>query len=132
VTEAALTRAIDLARATVGVSVETPARAARIRRLDRDSAHYVIVYLGPPDQPGWIAAVEPDTGEVLSWTENRSGASTLPEVPAEADSAEYVWAPGVASRSPLYPLLLISTGGQRRLRDLAGATHPYPARTARG
>jgi hypothetical protein len=131
VTEAAETRAIDIARATVGASVQTPARAVRIRRLDR-GADYVLVYLGPPGQPGWIAAVEPDAGEVLSWADNRSGASTLPEIPAEADQAEYVWTPGTASRSPLYPLLLVTIDGAPRLRDLAGGTHAYPARPARG
>lgn len=130
-TEAEVARAIDIARATVGTGPETPSRAARIRRLDRD-ASYVLVYLGQPDQPGWIAAVEPDTGDVMSWADNRSGASTLPDLPSHTGDAEYVWAPSTASRSPLYPLVLFTTDGGRRLRDLAGNTHPYPAQAARG
>jgi hypothetical protein len=131
VTEAQLAQAIEIARATVGTGADTPGRAARVRRLDRD-AQYVLVYLGQPDQPGWIAAVEPDTGDVLSWADNRSGASTLPDLPGETQDAEYVWAPSTASRSPLYPLLLVTTDGGRQLRDLAGNTYPYPAQTARG
>ena len=130
-TEAGVARAIGIARTTIGVSAEAPARAVQVRRLDRDGA-YVIVYLGQPNQPGWIAAVDLGTDDVMSWADNRSGASTLPEVPADADHAEYVWAPGVASRSPLYPLLLVSTGDVHQLRDLSGGSHPYPVRPTRG
>lgn len=124
----AVSHAVDIARIAVGADARTPGTATWIRRLDL-APDYVIVNLGRGG-PGWIAAVEPVTGEVLSHAENPSGASTLP--PMGAEQGEYVWAPSEASRSPLYPLLLVSTSSYTHLRDLTGRIHPYPAPATRG
>jgi hypothetical protein len=130
-----LDRAVTLARATIGLAENVPAQAHAVRRLDR-TASYVLVQLGEPGEPGWVAAVDPDAGEVMTWAANPSGASHRPERPAAygAAPAELVYRPGLASRSPLYPLLRVETSEGPRFVDLGGREHldPGPGPTQGG
>lgn len=124
--DADLIAATALARQAVGAPDDLPARAVRVRRLDRD-AGYVLVDLGAPGTSGWVAAVDPVHDDVMVWAVNASGQPTAPVLPADAagrePAAEYVWAPSALSRSPLYPLLRIATDAGERYVDLAGVVH---------
>lgn len=118
-----LEAAIVLARATVGADESVPAKTFPVRRLDRDST-YVLVQLGQPDEPGWLAAVDIDQRDVMTWAENESGESTVPTRRApdlSSGEAELVWRPSRSSPSPLYPLLRISNDEGEWFIDLAGA-----------
>ncbi len=117
--------AVALARATVGADAHLPASGIPVRRLDRD-AEYVLVLLGRPGEPGWVAAVDPAHDEVMTWAANPSGESTapgLPEADRPAGETEWVWRPSALSRSPLYPLLRIATETGEVFVDLSGTMH---------
>jgi hypothetical protein len=116
--------AVTLARQAVGAPDDLPASADVVRRLDRDGK-YVLVRLGRPDGPGWIAAVDPVSQDVMTWAANPSGSTTVPDRPDDAPEGdtELVWSPGTRSRSPLYPLLRIAAAGGDRFIDLAGLVH---------
>ena len=122
--QADLDAAAALARAAVGAADDVPVEALPVRRLDRD-ASYVLVRLGRPGEPGWIAAVDPAAADVMTWASNPSGASTVPggepgEVAGPGVDRELVWRPSAQSRSPLYPLLRLVTPEGERFVDLAG------------
>jgi hypothetical protein len=121
VDQADLDAAAALARAAVGAPDGVPASVHPVRRLDRDSA-YVLVQLGRPGEPGWVAAVEPTTSDVMTWASNPSGASTVPTGHGHegAWDTELVWRPSAQSRSPLYPLLRVVTSHGELFVDLAG------------
>jgi hypothetical protein len=117
-----LDTAAALARAAVGAAADVPAEALPVRRLDRDTS-YVLVRLGRPGEPGWIAAVDPDTADVMTWASNDSGASTAPSghpTSVDAGDGELVWRPSAQSRSPLYPLRRVVTSDGEVFIDLAG------------
>jgi hypothetical protein len=115
--------AIELARQAVGAGRNVPASAVTVRRLDRPDAEYVLVQLGEPRTAGWIAAVDVKSRDVMSWAANPSGAPTTPTPPTGHREAEFVWRPSAVSRSPLYPLLRITTEDGQRFVDLAGRTY---------
>jgi hypothetical protein len=117
-----LTAAVALARRAVGSPADgLPAEAVVVRRLDRD-AEYVLVSLGLPGEPGWVAAVDPAAG-VMSWAANHSG-STVPSRPAGlTGDAMLVWRPSAQSRSPLYPLLRVVGPEGEVFVDLDGRTY---------
>ena len=117
-----LDTAIALARAEVGAELNVPADARRVRRLDRDGS-YVLVQLGRVGEPGWLAAVDPRTWEVMTWAVNTSGNATFPALPQtlnDVTSAELVWRPSDKSRSPLYPLLQLTTSSGEVYVDISG------------
>ena len=120
--------AVALVRAAVGAPPEAAARTFGVRRLDRD-ASYVLVQLGSPGQPGWVAAVDPGAGDVMTWAANPSGRSSVPTVPTTGfepvgtGENELVWRPSAASRSPLYPLLRMVTAAGEVFLDLNGTEH---------
>lgn len=118
-----LTAAVVLARQAVGSPADgLPAEAVVVRRLDRD-AEYVLVSLGLPGEPGWVAAVDPASADVMSWAANPSG-STVPSRPAGLEGdATLVWRPSVHSRSPLYPLLRVVGPDGEVFVDLDGRTY---------
>lgn len=120
-----ITDAIALARATVGAAEDVPAVPLPVRRLDRD-AEYVLVQLGHPGEPGWVAAIDPAHDEVMTWAANPSGEPTAPTRAASdrpRGEVEWVWRPSAHSRSPLYPLLHITTETGELFIDLAGAVY---------
>ena len=114
--------AVALARATVGVDESVPAEAFPVRRLDCDNT-YVLVQLGQSGEPGWVAAVDVDHGDVMTWAANATGESTIPthRPPTLSErEAELVWRPSRSSPSPLYPLLRVSNDEGEWFIDLAG------------
>lgn len=115
--------AIELARQAVGAGRDVPASTVTVRRLDHPDAEYVLVQLGEPRTAGWIAAVDVERHDVMSWATNPSGAPTTPTPPKGHREAEYVWKPCAVSRSPLYPLLRITAEDGERFVDLAGRAH---------
>lgn len=118
----ALRTAIALTRQAVGAPDDVPGEAVRVTRPGR-SAGYVLVRLGAPGAPGWVAAVNVEETDVMTWAANPSGEPTTPQPPDDAIGLEYVWAPSVVSRSPLYPLLRIATDDGERYVDLDGRLH---------
>lgn len=119
-----LARAVELAREATGADREVPADAVVVHRPDRTD-DYALVTIGRAGESGWVAAVDPAGGEVMSWAENPSGEPTVPPLTGPADG--YVWAPGVRSRSPLYPLLRTSGPDGEHYVDLAGRVpDPWP------
>ena len=82
--------------------------------------------LGHPGEPAWVAAVDPAQDEVMTWAANPSGESTAP---TRSDSrrpdgeVEWVRRPSAHSRSPLYPILRITTETGELFVDLAGAVY---------
>jgi hypothetical protein len=115
--------AVELAREAIGVDAEVPATTVVVHRLDR-AGDYVLVRLGKPGVAGWIAAVDVSGRDVMSWAANPRGQSTVPPPPTTG-TAEYVWRPCVASRSPLYPLLRTpsASGDGVRFVDLSGRVY---------
>ena len=131
VDQADLETAIALARAAVGAAGDVPAEALPVRRLDRDTS-YVLVRLGRVGEPGWVAAVDPRTADVMTWASTLSGATTVPGVPPSSEDyeSELVWRPTARSRSPLYPLRRMRTPRGDRYVDLAGAVRTSLSDTA--
>jgi hypothetical protein len=121
VDQADLDAAAALARSTIGVPDDVDALSRPVRRLDRDTS-YVLVQLGRAGEPGWVAAVDPRTADVMAWATNATGASTAPEGQGYdgAGEGELVWRPCAQSRSPLYPLLRIVAPAGELFIDLAG------------
>jgi hypothetical protein len=105
-------QAIALSRARTGIDEHVAARAWPVDRLDRAGAYYLVVFCNDVGSLA-VATVDAETSEVGT-TARLSGRSphlridaaqarTLADVPEEAE-AKLVWAPGKASRSPLYPV----------------------------
>lgn len=120
--QADLDAAVALARAAVGAQEALPADAWPVRRLDRD-AYYVLVRLARAGEPGWLAAVDPGTGDVMTWAANMTGSTTVPALPPNLEvvgNRELVWRPSLQSRSPLYPLLRLETSRGQVFVDLSG------------
>lgn len=128
---------MERARAALGLDRSVPARARLVRRLDRPGADYFLVTLGTEEACVGVVTLDARTGET------RSSASLpgvrpclgVDEEKARAiagglASAELVWKPSAASRSPLYPVWQVPTANgpvyvdqQGRLwSDLAAAT----------
>jgi len=102
-----------------------PAVFVPVRKLDRD-AKYVLVRLGRPGEAGWVAAIDPAQDEFMTWAANPSGESTAPTGSASDRSGgevEWVWRPSAYSKSPLYPILRITTETGELFVDLAGAVY---------
>jgi hypothetical protein len=122
-------RAISLARAHAGLDESVKGRAWRVRRLDRPDEAYYLVVLGEDAAAVAVATVSASTGDVGE-SARLSGRSQHLEVDAsrarslvgadEAAQAELVWRPGVASRSPLYPLWEVTGPAERIYVDQQG------------
>lgn len=112
--------AVELAREAARAGPDVVATTLVVHRMDT-GAEYVLVQLGAPGEPGWVAAVDPAADDVMSWAANPSGAPTVPA--ATASRADYVWAPTAVSPSPLYPLLRLETPCGRQYLDIAGVLH---------
>ncbi len=133
--DAELERAVARARVAVGAPDDVPARATHVERLDRPTG-YVLVDLGAPGSPGWVAAVDPVHDDVLAWAVNASGDPTIPVNPpgpaSRGEAADHVWWAGGPSRSPLYPLLRVTTPDGVRFRDVTGRWHSAGPTGTRG
>lgn len=99
--ETLVAHAVRLTRTAVGAGEDVPARADVVRRLDRPT-QYVLVLLGAPGTPGWVAAVDPAADDVMTWAAVARAAATVPP-----GDGELVWGPAAGSRSPLYPLRVV-------------------------
>jgi hypothetical protein len=111
-------QAAERARQAVGVAATIPANTWRVIRLDRPGEAYYLVILGDDQAPIGVAAIKADTGDVMGRV-HLSG--TRPHLVIDAPrasqiakisnaSAELVWQPCQASRSPLYPLWRVTDG----------------------
>jgi hypothetical protein len=117
--------ATELARASLGLAAALPAAADRVLRLDRAASYYLIRF-GAPNACVAVAAVDTETGSVLSSArlEGRAGhlpvdaalARRLAGAPADVP-ARLVWSPAAPSRSPLYPFWHIETADGARYVD---------------
>jgi hypothetical protein len=106
-------RAIALARAQIGVEELVAGRAWLVRRVDLPGHDYYLVVFG--NCTGSVAAATVDAATCQVGTTARlpglsrhfsidaDQARAIANAPVEA-AAELVWAPGKASRSPLYPV----------------------------
>ncbi|KAB7744650.1 hypothetical protein GA707_08625 [Nostocoides sp. F2B08] len=112
-------RAVETARASVGVGPDAEAAARLVMRLEPGREPYFLVGLSLGDR-GWVVAVSSDGTAVRQVAEDPAGArSWWVDVPEEL-----VWAPGTWSRSPLYPLRRGTDGGRAVLLDHLGRRLP--------
>lgn len=117
--------AIRRAKSTMGVVESTPARAWRVRRLDRAEAYY-LVELGPQNAAAGLATVDCNSGEIgvhatlpgtgPHITVDAAAAIELAAAGAAAE-AECVWMPSKATRSPLYPVWEVRTAAATKYVD---------------
>jgi hypothetical protein len=124
--ETAIRSAIEHAHA----DPRAPAKACRVRRLDREDAFYFIVLI--ESDPADVVLVDGHTGRVTSTARINPGTSLLATTQHDAatlagldpaDEAELVWAPCEASRSPFYPFWRIRRGSEVRFVDQRGIVH---------
>ena len=124
-------QAIERARAETGVPA--PARAWRVRRLDRAGDAYYLVVLGTEEAALAVATVGAAAGELRSRARlPGTGAHSLcdaGEAIARAGlgtpaQAELVWRPCRASRSPLDPLWEVQAAGSTVFVDQRGGVWP--------
>lgn len=111
--EVSAAQAVQLSRAQTGIDEHVEARAWLVRRVDRPGGAYYLVVFG--NDTGSIAAatVDATTSEVGTTARlpgrsphvriDAAQAREIADAPEEAET-ELVWAPGKASRSPLYPV----------------------------
>jgi hypothetical protein len=111
--EVSAAAAIALARARTGVEEDVAARAWPVHRLDRaGDTYYLVVFCNDIGSVA-VATVDAETSEVGT-TARLPGRSRHLRIDAaqaraiagaqEESETRLVWAPGNASRSPLYPL----------------------------
>jgi hypothetical protein len=105
--------AIALARGPTGVSETVAASASLVRRVDRPGSGYYLVVFSNDTGALAVATVDAATSEIGTMARlpgrsphlriDAAKARALANAPEES-GAELVWAPGNASRSPLYPV----------------------------
>jgi hypothetical protein len=111
--EVGAAQAIALSRARTGIDERVAARAWLVRRVDRPGEAYYLVVFCTDTGSVAVATVDAATSEVGT-TARLSGRSRhlridaakalkIADAPEESE-IELVWAPGKASRSPLYPV----------------------------
>jgi hypothetical protein len=121
--------AIARARTAMGLDAAVPARAWRIRRLDRTVDVYYLVVFGAPDAAVAVTTVGAARGEVRTSAHlpgvrphlliDAAQAVTLAGLGARAH-AELVWRPSHVSRSPFYPLWEVRNATTRVYVDQQG------------
>jgi hypothetical protein len=106
-------QAIAIARAKIHADAAVPARAWQVRRLDRVGESYYLVVFGDEHSSTGVVAVGAAQGEIQTWASLPgqgphlrldSAAAIQRAGLADATSAQMVWKPCRATRSPLYPL----------------------------
>jgi len=125
--------AIVRARAAMGLDATVPARAWRIRRLDRAADAYYLVVFGEPAAAVAVTTVGAAHGEVRTSAQlpgvrphlllDAAQAVTLAGLGAGAQ-AELVWRPSQASRSPFYPLWEVRSATRGVYVDQQGVVWP--------
>ncbi len=133
--------AIALARAATSMTNNPPARAWRVRRLDRPGDNYYLVVFGEYHAAIAVAAVGVAHGEIRSWAKlsgdephlmvsekDAVGRAGL----AEGAHVELVWRPSRASRSPCYPLWEVRTEDKVVYVDQQGSLWPSLQSDCRG
>jgi len=127
--ELAADEAIARARTEMGLDAAVPARAWRIRRLDRAADAYYLVVFGEPDAAVAVTTVGAASGEVRTSAHlpgvrphlliDAAQAVTLVGL-GDSAQAELVWRPSRASRSPFYPLWEVRSATRRVYVDQQG------------
>ena len=117
--EEAVRKAVAIARRTLAIKADQPARTWEVLRLNAEKPRYLLMVFGPPGGVTGIAAIDPASGEVLESARlPGSHAHTLMSADEAARRAgvnpvtdtQLVWEPTPASRSPFYPLWQIRQG----------------------
>jgi len=122
-------QAVSISRAQVDVDERVPGRAWLVRRLDRPGAAYYLVVFCTESGSVAVATVDAATSEVGTSARLPGGSRHLRIDAARAraiagaseeSEAELIWAPGTASRSPLYPLWQVAGPNGRVYVDQRG------------
>ena len=112
--DTAASQAVNSARLAVDAPLDAEYSWRLVNRLDPERRPYVLVGL-TAGETGWVAAVS-EQGIVQGWAVDPAGARAWWTLVVE----ELVWAPGMWSRSPLYPLRRTIDGGEVVLLDHQG------------
>lgn len=121
--------AIQLTRDQLDLPSDVPARAFRVRRLDRPEGSYYLVVFGGERAAVAVATVDERGGDVgvaasLPGTAPHlllDAAAAVGVAGADADAhVELVWTPCRASFSPLYPLWAVAVGEREVYVDAGG------------
>ena len=132
-------QAIRLTRSALGVAASLPGQATRVTRLDGGDAYYLVV-VGSPRAAVGVAAVNAMNGDVetsarLPGTgphvliDERAARALIGDPDAAVD---LVWRPSRASRSQLYPVWRVRSGGVDTYVDLTGRRWPELGERASG
>lgn len=109
----AVDAAVASARSALGVDAREPARTWSVARMRLGARGFLLVVFGAAERASAIAAVDPESGEVLEAARlpGREGHTLITADDAiqragfEPDAeARLVWEPSPASRSRFYPL----------------------------
>jgi hypothetical protein len=118
--------AIEGARRALELDALPPARTWSVARTEQGAHGYLLVVFGPPSSALAIAAVDPDSGEVL---ESARLPGDAPHALLSADEAtrragfgpgtqaRLVWDPTAASRSRFYPFWELRNAGRHAWVD---------------
>jgi hypothetical protein len=114
--------AIASARTALGLDASQPARTWSVARMRPDARGFLLVVFGFPERASGIAAVDPESGEVLEAAHlpgrERHALITADEAILRAGfgpdtEARLVWESSSASRSRFYPLWQLQSGERR-------------------
>lgn len=105
--------AIESAKRSIGLGEIDSVNAYRVQRLDHPGQWYYLLAFGEPGATLALAVVNGTSGDLESWVRTDGARGHIHVDAAEAvrlaglppdTSAEMVWRPSRASRSPFYPL----------------------------
>ena len=114
--------AIASAQTALGLNASQPARTWSVARMRPGARGFLLVVFGPPERASAIAAVDPDSGEVLEAAHlparEQHALITADEAILRAGlgpdtEARLVWDPSPASRSRFYPLWQLQSADRR-------------------
>jgi hypothetical protein len=125
--------AVLRARARINLAATTPVQVWPVRRLDRPDDSYYLVVFGENQAALGVVAVGAARGEIQTWANLPGLKAHLALQEREAieraglgggETAELVWTPCRATRSPLYPLWEVRTATRVVYVDQQGIAWP--------
>jgi hypothetical protein len=125
--------ALARARAALELEPSLHGDAWPVQRVDQTGGYFLVVF-GRPEAAVAVAAVDSETGELLSsarlagigphFAVTAQEAVRRAGMSPEESAARLVWRPSRQSRSPLYPLWEVREAGHTIYVDQQGATWP--------